>query len=249
MAGLEALVRWARPGLGIIEPKSFIPVAEDCGLIVPLAGGCWRARWAMPGAGGTTGLEVVTTVNLSAQELADPVLVERVAAALDRHQVAPDALCLEVTESDLVADADASVRTLLRLKDLRVLVAIDDFGTGYATLDYVRRFSMADILKIDQSFVENIDVAGSKDRAIVSAVIVLGQALGFRVVAEGVETASQLAVLRELGCDAAQGWWFGRPVPAGQVQASVQAIRALPHVSVGDQARPAAPAEPTRADR
>jgi len=239
--GVEALVRWIRPGHGTIEPGSFIPVAEDSGLIVPL--GRWVLDEALADASAWSleGIDLVVTVNLSARELADPTLVEVVAAALERHGVPPESLCLEVTESDLVADADGSAAALMRLKELGVRLAIDDFGTGYATLDYVRRFAMADVLKIDRSFIDTLDVEGSKDRAIVSAVIVLGQALGFSVVAEGVETASQLQVLSDLGCDAAQGWWFARPVPAARVAETLRLIESLAAAPPASSARSSQP--------
>jgi diguanylate cyclase (GGDEF)-like protein len=217
--GTEALLRWDRPGLDQVGADELIPVAEDTGLIVPI--GEWvldvacRQAVVWDAAPATAGLGM--SVNLSARQLGDPGLVEVVAKTLAASGLAADRLCLEVTESALAADPVAASSILDELKDLGVRLAIDDFGTGYATLDYVRRFSMADELKIDRSFVSGIADLHSPDAAIVSAAIVLADALGFEVVAEGVETAEQLAVLRRLGCRAAQGYYFGRPMSADAI--------------------------------
>jgi len=162
------------------------------------------ARWP--------GLEVAA--NLSARQLADADLVDFVADCLARHRVPPGQLCLEVTEADLVTDPDAIVDQLRRFKQLGVRLAIDDFGTGFATLDYLRRFSAADILKVDASFVAGLDDPSSHDLAIVSAALVLADNLGFDTVAEGVETAAQAEVLERLGCELAQGHLFSESVTA-----------------------------------
>jgi len=218
MTQVEALVRWNRPGLGLVLPASFISTAEETGLIVPI--GWWvigdavtrAASWPMlPG-----GRPIEMAVNLSARQLADPELVEVVADALELTGLDPSRLCLEVTESALVHNVEHAVAALNRLKALGVRIAIDDFGTGYATLDYVRHFSMADYLKIDRAFVEGVDRVGSQEAAIVSAAIALAKSLGFTVVAEGVETRFQMEALRALDCDLAQGYLFSRPVPAVQ---------------------------------
>jgi EAL domain-containing protein (putative c-di-GMP-specific phosphodiesterase class I) len=180
--------------------------------------GAWvldvACRQAVAWDASPTTLGLGMSVNLSARQLGDPGLVGVVAGTLAASGLPADRLCLEVTESALAADPITAAGILADLKDLGVRLAIDDFGTGYATLDYVRRFSMADELKIDRSFVSGIADLHSPDAAIVSAAIVLADALGFEVVAEGVETAEQLAVLRRLGCRAAQGYYFGRPMPA-----------------------------------
>jgi EAL domain-containing protein (putative c-di-GMP-specific phosphodiesterase class I) len=225
VTGYEALLRWRQPDGSLLGAEAFIPVAEETGLIVPL--GTWvldeachqlhewqTCRPDLP-------LEVL--VNMSARQLADPRLVDGVAAILRDTGVSPARLCLEVTESALATDASGTVGVLLRLKDLGLRLAIDDFGTGYATLDYVRRFSMADELKIDRSFVAGLAHPHSPDAAIVSAAIVLADALGFDTVAEGVETAEQLAVLERLGCQQAQGYYFGPPMPPAEVLAAMRA--------------------------
>jgi diguanylate cyclase (GGDEF)-like protein/PAS domain S-box-containing protein len=215
MTQVEALVRWNRPGHDQVMPNSFIPIAEESGLIVPI--GWWvlseavnqAVRWpTLPG-----GREVEVAVNLSARQLADPELVEVVADVLDLTALDPARLCFEVTESALVHDVEHAVESLNRLKALGVRIAIDDFGTGYATLDYLRHFSMADYLKIDRAFVEGVDRPGSQEAAIVSAAIALAKSLGFTVVAEGVETLFQMEALRALDCELAQGYLFSRPLP------------------------------------
>ena len=217
ITGVEALVRWHRPSRGLVGAAELVPVAEETGLIVPI--GIWvleqacdqLARWHAEGH------DLTMAVNVSARQLADPLLVETVAATLARTGVAPDRLCLEVTESALAADADNAVVILGALKLLGVRLAIDDFGTGYATLDYVRRFSMADELKIDKTFVDGLSDLTVPDAAIVSASIVLAKALGFDTVAEGVENPEQLVVLQSLGCQHAQGYLFAEPLPADEV--------------------------------
>jgi EAL domain-containing protein (putative c-di-GMP-specific phosphodiesterase class I) len=136
-----------------------------------------------------------------------------VAEVLDRTGVDPARVCFEVTESALVHDVDHAVAALNRIRGLGVGIAIDDFGTGYATLDYVRHFSMADYLKIDQAFVEGVDRPGSQEAAIVGAAVALAKSLGLTVVAEGVETLFQMEALQALECDLAQGFLFSRPLP------------------------------------
>ncbi len=215
MTQVEALIRWNRPGHGLVMPESFIPIAEETGLIVPI--GLWvlseavihTAAWpTLP-----NGEPIKVAINLSARQLADPELVEVVADVLDLTGLDPARVCFEVTESALVQDVDHAVAALNRLRGLGVRIAIDDFGTGYATLDYIRHFSMADYLKIDQAFVEGVDRPGSQEAAIVSAAVALAKSLGFTVVAEGVETLFQMEALRELDCDLAQGFLFSRPLP------------------------------------
>jgi diguanylate cyclase (GGDEF)-like protein/PAS domain S-box-containing protein len=212
--GCEALVRWEYPGRGLLDPVEFIPLAEDTGLIMSVGAfvlkeACRQAvRWQnqFPGR-----LPLTMSVNLSGRQLADPALPDCVADALGTSGLGPDRLWLEITESVLMDDADSSARALAALKALGVRLAVDDFGTGYSSLAYLRRFPV-DALKIDRSFVCDLD-RGARDAVIVEAVVGLGRALGLRVVAEGVETPSQLARVRALGCDQAQGYYFARPAP------------------------------------
>jgi EAL domain-containing protein (putative c-di-GMP-specific phosphodiesterase class I) len=202
-------------------------VAEATGLVVPL--GRWVLDQAVTEAAawpaGPGDAPITVSVNLSAKHLADPKLEMLVAEVLERHGMDAAQLCLEVTESDLVYDLDGSAAVLRRLKDVGVRLAIDDFGTGYATLDYVRRFSMADVLKIDATFVHGLSGPGYEDRAIVAAAIALGRTLGFEIIAEGVEDERQRDVLVELGCDKAQGYLFSEAVPGHDV---ADLLRALP---------------------
>ncbi len=214
ITAVEALVRWPNPNGVIVGASDIVPLAEETGLIVAL--GSWvlreACRQAVEWDAVMPGPPLGISVNLSARQLADPALVRLVADTTDDTGLDPGRLCLEVTESTLASDAEATAATLRQLKHLGVRLAIDDFGTGYATLDYLRRFSMADELKIDRSFVAGISEFDSSDAAIVAASIVLADALGFVAVAEGVETAAQLKVLRRLGCHQAQGFYFSEPL-------------------------------------
>lgn len=219
MVGVEALLRWERPGFGLVRPSDFVPVATDTGLILPL--GRWVIEQATCAAARWPTLEVAA--NLSARQLADADLVDFVADCLARHGVPPVQLCLEVTEADLVTDPDSIVEQLRRFKELGVRLAIDDFGTGFATLDYLRRFSAADILKVDASFVAGLTDPSSHDLAIVSAALVLADNLGFDTVAEGVETEAQREVLQRLGCELAQGHLFSESVTPEEIDALLAA--------------------------
>ncbi len=223
VVAVEALLRWERPGRGPVGPVEFIPVAEESGLILPL--GQWvlgeactqLAAWR---AGGRPALRV--SVNLSARQFGDPDLVQVVAGALAAAGLSGDALCLEITESVLMEEAEATVETLRALKALGVRLSVDDFGTGYSSLGYLKRFPV-DVLKVDRSFVNGL-ADDPEDEAIVAAVIGLAQALKLEVVAEGVETPDQLRKLRELGCDAVQGYLCGRPCPPGDLVSETSSL-------------------------
>lgn len=211
--GMEALLRWQDGGQGLVSPASFIPVAEDSGLIVPigewvLREACLQAqRWREQGFG-----DLLMAVNMSALQFrhGDPLLP--VQAALAESGLPPHCLELELTESILIEDADAMLQTLLRLKALGVQLAIDDFGTGYSSLAYLKRFPI-DKLKIDQSFVRELP-GDEDDAAIVRAIIQLGHSLKMTTLAEGVESAAQLGFLRIEGCSQGQGYLFSRPLAA-----------------------------------
>jgi diguanylate cyclase (GGDEF)-like protein len=219
ITGFEALVRWQHPQRGLLPPDQFIPLAEETGLIIPL--GEWIldqacshiARWRSEHLG--SGL--VMAVNLSARQLAAPGLVDTVRATLARHLVPPEALVLEITESLVVAEDDATRDTFTALRSLGVRIAVDDFGTGYASLAALKRFP-ADILKIDRAFVDGLG-RDAADSAIVAAVVALARALGLSVVAEGVERRDQHDAVRDLGCDVGQGFLFARPVAADAIPA------------------------------
>jgi diguanylate cyclase (GGDEF)-like protein len=214
IVGVEALVRWEHPERGLVGPDAFIALAEETGLIVPI--GTWvlneACRWHAAHRGDGS---LVVRVNVSARQLAADDLIDVVRDAIDRTGMEPSQLCLEVTESVLVEDPDASARKLSALKQLGVKIAVDDFGTGYSSLEYLRRFPV-DCVKIDRSFVRGIPHS-SEDVAIVNAVIDLGHALGLSVTAEGVETDEQLGRLQLNGCDTAQGFLFSRPEPSDVV--------------------------------
>ena len=213
IVGVEALIRWQHPELGMLAPAQFISIAEDCGLILPIG------RWVLLEAcrqiktWQTAGLAQITVaVNTSALELHAKDFLENVRATLDDTGLAPRYLELELTESVLMRDAESTGRLLHALTDLGVKLAVDDFGTGYSSLSYLRRFPI-DTLKIDQSFVNHI-TSNPDDAAIVSAVISMGKSLKQCVIAEGVETAEQYDFLLAQNCDEGQGFYFSKAVNA-----------------------------------
>ncbi len=215
ISGAEALLRWTHPIRGEVSPAQFIPVAEACGLILPI--GAWVLRQACEQAQAwiDVGLPKATiAVNVSGVEFQHEKFLEGLFTILHDTGLDPRFLELELTESVLMKRADSSVSILRSVRANGIKVAIDDFGTGYSSLSYLRKFPV-DALKIDQSFVRRIGVAGD-DRAIVTAVIAMARSLKLRVVAEGVETLEQLEFLRAYDCDEAQGYYFGGPLPAPQ---------------------------------
>jgi len=227
--GAEALLRWEHPQHGLLYPDRFISLAEKTGLIIPigewvLGEACRQMRqWLEQGR-----KDWRIAVNLSAIQFCYAGLVDGVAQALQRNQLPANNLTLEITETTAMRDADASLLVLQRLSDMGVDISIDDFGTGYSSLMYLKRLP-ANELKIDRGFVRDLE-HDSDDAAIVSAIVALGQALGLRIVAEGVETDSQQDFLTRLGCDSLQGYLMGRPVPAEQFMAGL-APREAPQVS------------------
>ncbi len=225
LVGFEALVRWDRPGIGRVMPSELIPIAEESGLIIGLGRRVLERACALAASwpAGPDDHAPWVAVNVSPRQFADPRFPGQVAEALQRSGLEPSRLCLELTETAFVGDDAVAVSTLVGLKSLGVRLAIDDFGTGHASLDYVRRFAVADMLKIDRSFVAGLEDPSGHDRAIVAAVVALGTALGFSVVAEGVETEGQRQVLLELGCELAQGYWFARPAPGDELGAITDA--------------------------
>ena len=215
IVGVEALIRWRHPDLGTVAPNSFIPIAEESGLIVPI--GEWVLREACRHAmewrkGGLP--DLVVAVNLSAVQFQRGDIELAIATALDESGLDPVCLELEITESILIQDVENVLATVKRLKLLGIKLAIDDFGTGYSSLSYLKRFDV-DELKIDQSFVRDLPT-DPDDVAIVRAIIEMAHSLGLKTVAEGVETAEMLSILRRFGCDKAQGYYFARPMPAGE---------------------------------
>lgn len=218
MIGAEALIRWRDPNHGLLYPNQFIPIAEECGLIVPIGRWVLREACRQVKAWLDLGLAAVpVAVNISAVEFRHKDFLAGVALILAETGLAPEYLELELTESMLMHDADASTEVLKSLKALGVGLAIDDFGTGYSSLSYLKRFPI-NVLKIDQSFVHDIS-GDTNDAAIVTAVIGMGRTLRQRVVAEGVETQEQLDFLRAHHCDEGQGFQFSHPLSAGDFAA------------------------------
>ncbi|MGY2052235.1 putative bifunctional diguanylate cyclase/phosphodiesterase [Methylobacterium sp. JK268] len=214
LSGCEALLRWLHPERGFVSPAEFVPLAEESGLIVPI--GDWVLRRACAEAA-TWPDPIKVAVNLSPVQFRGRQLVSSVVSALAASGLRPDRLELEITESILLADSEANLSVLHQLRDLGVRIALDDFGTGYASLSYLRTFPF-DKIKIDQSFVRELR-DNRHCQAIVQAVTGLGSSLGIATVAEGVETADQLACLRDRGCDEVQGYLFSRPLPSGELRA------------------------------
>lgn len=218
LLGFEVLLRWDAPDLGAVPPDRFVPVAEETGLIVPLAERVLDRAVALAAVWNEGGRELPLSVNLSAVQLARDDLPERIAATLARYALAPERLHLEITETAVMADVARSADALARLRSLGVRIEVDDFGTGYSSLGYLRQLPL-DRIKVDRSFVA--DIAGSPDAAaIVRSMLALAGGLGLGVVAEGIETEEQHALLREMGYREGQGWLFGRPdTPAAQARA------------------------------
>jgi EAL domain-containing protein (putative c-di-GMP-specific phosphodiesterase class I) len=209
---LEALLRWDHPVRGLVLPKDFLRVAEETGMIVPI--GEWVLERACQAARtvsnlGPDGTPLVVTVNVSARQLVRPDFPDVVARAVRDAGIDPATLCLEVAESTLLDDLDATGDALRALAHIGVRLAIDDFGTGGSSLTYLRRFPF-DELKIDRTFVEGLGRSAADD-AIIAATIDMAHALGMGVTAEGVETEAQYERLRALGCDRAQGFHLGSP--------------------------------------
>ncbi len=218
IVGAEALARWRHPVRGLIPPMEFIPIAESTGLIVPI--GRWvlreacaqAARWR---AAGTTDFRIA--VNVSAWQVQSPELVADVRDALARAGLPASALSLEITESTMLTDTEATLARLHELKALGVTLGVDDFGTGYSSLSYLHRFPI-DQLKIDKSFVDGLGGA-AHDPALTRAIVAIGGALRLPMVAEGVERPEQVDGLLALGCELAQGFHFARPMPAAELSA------------------------------
>jgi len=212
ITGVEALLRWQRPGHGLVPPDRFVSVLEDTGLILPVGAWVIRAACQQLAAWDRLGLPPLRlAVNLSARQFRHLYLASMIEDSLRENAIDPQRLEIELTETLLMEDTDATRSMLESFRRLGVRLAIDDFGTGHSSLSYIRRFAI-DTLKIDRSFVQSLP-DNSEDTAICSAVIALGRNMKMCVVAEGVETQEQARVLRELGCDEVQGYWISRPMP------------------------------------
>jgi EAL domain-containing protein (putative c-di-GMP-specific phosphodiesterase class I) len=225
--GAEALLRWRHPGRRLVSPTQFVPIAEDCGLIVPIGRWALREACRQAQAWQDAGLRPTpVAVNISAREFRSKDFLEGVRRILRETRLEPRYLELELTESVLMEDAKSTTSVLRALKNMGVQLAVDDFGTGYSSLSYLTQFPI-DTLKVDQSFVHEIttDPDGAYlDRAalVVSAVIAMGKSLKHRVIAEGVETRAQLAFLQAHHCAEGQGYLFSRPLAAEQFAALLE---------------------------
>ena len=215
--GFEALVRWRHPERGLVLPGEFVPLAEDTGLIVPiglrvLEQACRQAQiFRKARNANQSNGHPIMYVNLSARQFKEPKLVEEISRIIGATGMEPSSLALEITESDVMSDASAAVVALSKLKALGVGLAIDDFGTGYSSMSYLKRFPV-DYLKIDRSFVSGLGEGTGDDEVIAAGMVSLAHALGLGVIAEGVETGAQLARLKEMGCEVAQGYYFAMPL-------------------------------------
>jgi len=213
LVGAEALVRWRSPDLALISPAEFIPLAEDTGLIVPIGEWVLQAAcadchaWQQPGRD-----PLPVSVNLSARQFAQEDLLDKIGQLLKQTRLEPGLLELELTETLIMPNAEETVRTLRKLKEMNTKISIDDFGTGYSSLSYLQQFPI-DILKIDQSFLLEVRET-HRESALVSAIISMAHNLNLQVVAEGVETQVQFEFLQKHHCDQVQGYLFGKPVPS-----------------------------------
>ena len=211
ITGVEALLRWAQPDLGMVPPMQFIPLAEETGLIVPIGQWVLKQACAQNMAWQHRGLRPVSmAVNLSPRQFADENLLQDIDDALASCGMSPTLLQLEVTESMVMRNVARAIKVLNAIQSRGIRLAIDDFGTGYSSMSLMKQFPI-DTIKIDRSFVRDLP-DDSEDRAIAQAIISMGKALGMTIVAEGVETTEQASFLRDHGCDEMQGFLFSKPV-------------------------------------
>jgi EAL domain-containing protein (putative c-di-GMP-specific phosphodiesterase class I) len=227
VVGMEALVRWNHPELGMVPPGRFVGVAEETGLIVEIGAWVMRAACAQNKAWQDAGLgKLRVAVNLSARQFGAAGLIDGIESVLHDTGLDPSCLEIELTESLFMSDVTPAVDLLHRMKALGIKLSIDDFGTGYSSLSYLSRFPI-DVLKIDRSFVAQL-TCDSSDAAIVTSIIALAHNLKLAVIAEGVETGEQLEYLRRHGCDQMQGYYFSRPLPADEFEQLLRQDRTLP---------------------
>jgi diguanylate cyclase (GGDEF)-like protein len=227
VVGAEALARWQHPARGAISPEEFISLAESAGLISQVTDQVLEASLVALQDWNSVGLAAHVSVNLSARQLSDLNLPERLAASLRRHRVDPSQLTVEVTESSIMGDPRRAAQILTALRELGIRVAIDDFGTGYSSLAYLRRLDL-DEIKIDRGFVTALG-SDANDVMLVRSIVELGHNLGLSVVAEGVEDPAQFLQLRDLGCDVVQGYHVGRPMDSAAMLRWFQSERSLQH--------------------
>ncbi|MGH8862854.1 MAG: EAL domain-containing protein, partial [Jatrophihabitantaceae bacterium] len=214
--GFEALVRWQRPGHGLVPPVEFVPEAERCGLIVPL--GSWVLRTACAAAAAMQDITDTPSmsVNVAAEQLARDEFVDEVFAVLEETRLAPDRLCIEITETSLMRDLDKIVERLDRLRARGVRVAVDDFCTGYSSLSYLAKLPV-DVLKVDRSFVERVTV-DEQDASVTHAILAMSSAMHLTTVAEGIEEGEQAEWLASANCSIGQGFLWSKAVPLAQAK-------------------------------
>jgi EAL domain-containing protein (putative c-di-GMP-specific phosphodiesterase class I) len=223
IAGFEALLRWQHPTRGLVQPLDFIPVAEETGMIHEL--GWWNLQKACRQLSDWNkcrngDVPLTMSVNLSVKQFLQPELVTKIEELLREIGLPPETLKLEITESTVMTDPNAAVEMLSQIKALGVQLSIDDFGTGYSSLSYLHRFPL-DTLKIDRSFTKSIGEEGDS-MEIVRTILPMASSLHLNVIAEGVESAEQLQILRKLRCEFAQGYYFCKPVPADEAEALLE---------------------------
>jgi EAL domain-containing protein (putative c-di-GMP-specific phosphodiesterase class I)/GGDEF domain-containing protein len=231
--GAEALLRWRHPRLGEVSAAEFIPIIEQTSLARPTTQWVLDATMDQLVTWDRAGIEPVLSVNISAANLSEADLIERIQVALSKRKLAPERLEIELTESAIMDQPDQALAMLRELADAGVCLAIDDFGTGHSSLAYLQRLP-ARIVKIDQAFMRNLTQATGPDFVLVKAMIGLAHKLGYRVVAEGIETSEAAAILTKLGCEEAQGFWFGRPMEAEQFAAWLSDRQSGRRVERGD---------------
>jgi EAL domain-containing protein (putative c-di-GMP-specific phosphodiesterase class I) len=215
--GLEALIRWDSPTRGVVQPDDFIPLLEETGLIVDIGRWVLRQACAQAAAWRRDGYPIGIAVNVSARQLDSDRIVQDVRDALTESSLDPAGLTLEITETTLMRDAEATLRRLTSMKELGVRVAIDDFGTGYSSLSHLRQFPV-DALKIDRSFITGL-AHNLEGESLIHTLVQLGKALSIETIAEGIEQANELSLLREEQCDGGQGFLFARPLDVRDTEA------------------------------
>jgi diguanylate cyclase (GGDEF)-like protein/PAS domain S-box-containing protein len=237
LAAVEALVRWHHPTRGVLHPDQFVPLAEESGLLRQIDR--WVVREACRQAQSWHERlpivpPLILSVNISARDFTHPELPADVAEFVASSGIDPGTLQLEIVEGVMIDDPDLAISTLYRLKELGVRLAIDDFGTGYSSLSYLERFPV-DMLKLDRTFVRKLD-GTARDLALLRAVVTVAHTLGLDVIAEGIESAKQVETLREMSCDLGQGYYFGRPVAAGEIETQLIAATSEPLEPTGSAA-------------
>jgi predicted signal transduction protein with EAL and GGDEF domain len=232
VVGVEARVRWEHPDLGLLAPGAFLDMAERTSLIKPLTRRVMDTSLRQLAEWQALGLDVTMSVNISVRSLLDPEFPAQVASLLADIDIPPRLVKLEITESTIMADPPRAMSVLSRLSEMGIRLSIDDFGVGYSSLSYLKRLPV-DELKIDRSFVAQMD-SDEDDAFIVRSTIDLGRNLGLSVVAEGVETEAVWDELTELGCDYAQGWYLGRPMPAADLVDWMRSAAAQAGEPLGD---------------